>query len=91
MSPLVRRDLGLAVALTWLVTLAYLAVRPGGLLDLSVYRAGSRRLLDGASIYAQPSGDLPFTYPPFAALVLVPLAAFPALLAELAPSRPASS
>ena len=70
--------------MTWLVTLAYLAVRPGGLLDLSVYRAGSRRLLDGASIYAQPYGDLPFTYPPFAALVLVPLAALPTLLAELA-------
>lgn len=64
--------------------LTYLAVRPGGLLDLSVYRAGSQRLLDGASIYAQPYGDLPFTYPPFAALVMVPLAVLPAVLAELA-------
>lgn len=69
---------------TWLVTLIYLAVRPGGLLDLSVYRAGSQRLLDGASIYTQPYGDLPFTYPPFAALVMVPLAVIPTVVAELA-------
>lgn len=78
-----RRDPWLAVAATWLVTLTYLAARPGGLLDLSVYRAGSQRLLDGASIYAQPYGDLPFTYPPFAALVMVPLALTPTLVAEL--------
>ncbi|MEO5662115.1 MAG: glycosyltransferase 87 family protein [Nocardioides sp.] len=80
----VRRDLGVAVALTWLISLVHLTVRPGGLLDLSVYRAGSQRLLDGASIYAQPYGDLPFTYPPFAALVMVPLAVLPTVLAELA-------
>lgn len=79
-----RRHLGLAVAVTWLVTLVHLAARPGGQLDLSVYRAGSQRLLDGASVYAQPYGDLPFTYPPFAALVMVPLAVLPAQLAELA-------
>ncbi|WP_310528444.1 glycosyltransferase 87 family protein [Nocardioides sp.] len=81
--PAVRRDLGVAVALTWLVTLAYLAVRPGGLLDLNVYRAASERLLDGASIYSQPYGDLPFTYPPIAAIVMVPLAVLPTVLAEL--------
>lgn len=84
MPPPVRRDLGIAVALTWLVTLVFLEARPGGLLDLSVYRAGSQRLLDGASLYAQPYGDLPFTYPPFAALVMVPLAVLPSVLAELA-------
>lgn len=66
------------------MTLGYLASRPGGLLDLSVYRAGAQRLLDGASIYSQPYGDLPFTYPPFAALAMVPLAALPTVLAELA-------
>lgn len=66
-----------------MVTLVHLAARPGGQLDLSVYRAGSQRLLDGASVYAQPYGDLPFTYPPFAALVMVPLAVLPATLAEL--------
>ncbi len=79
-----RRDLGSAVALTWLASLAVLAVRSGGMLDLAVYRAGAQRLLDGASIYTQPYGDLPFTYPPFAALALVPLAVLPAVLAELA-------
>lgn len=81
--PAARRDLGIAVGLTWLVTLACLAARPGGLLDLSVYRAGAQRLIDGTSIYAQPYGDLPFTYPPFAALVMVPLAMLPTVLAEL--------
>ena len=65
------------------MTLLYLGWRPGGLLDLSVYRAGAQRLLDGVSIYAQPYGDLPFTYPPFAALVMVPLAMLPTMLAEL--------
>lgn len=78
-----RRDLGLAVALTWLASLAFLAARSGGLLDLTVYRAGAQRLLDGTSIYSQPYGELPFTYPPFAALVMVPLAVLPTVLAEL--------
>lgn len=84
MLPAGHRDLALAVALTWLASLGLLAARTGGLLDLAVYRAGAQRLLDGASIYSQPYGELPFTYPPFAALVMVPLAVLPAALAELA-------
>ncbi|UUZ58789.1 glycosyltransferase 87 family protein [Nocardioides sp. B-3] len=83
MLPAGRRDLALAVALTWLASLAVLAVRSGGLLDLAVYRAGAQRLLDGTSIYTQPYGELPFTYPPFGALVMVPLAVLPTVLAEL--------
>lgn len=66
------------------MTVAWLAMRAEPLLDLAVYRAGAHRLLDGASVYAHTPGDLPFTYPPFAALTFVPLALLPGWLAELA-------
>jgi alpha-1,2-mannosyltransferase len=47
--------------------------------DLRVYRAGAQAFLDGTDIYRPPqiSTDLPFTYPPFAAIVMVPLAVLP--------------
>lgn len=50
-----------------------------GMIDLRVYRMGGSVLLDRASLYdAQLAGSgLPFTYPPFAAVVMVPLAAVP--------------
>jgi len=58
------------------------------LVDLQVYRAGARALVHGHDIYrARPTGsDLPFTYPPFAALVFVPLALLPDLAARVAMS-----
>ena len=40
--------------------------------DLGVYRAGAAAVLDGRSLYGDRPG-LPFTYPPFAADVFVPL------------------
>lgn len=48
---------------------------PFRLADLIVYRQGGLDVLSGRDIY-QPvrDGDLPFTYPPFAALVFAPLA-----------------
>lgn len=48
-----------------------------GMIDLRVYRMGGSVLLDRASLYdAQlPGSGLPFTYPPFAAIAMVPLAA----------------
>ncbi|MGC4944053.1 glycosyltransferase 87 family protein [Kribbella sp. DT2] len=51
----------------------------GGMIDLRVYRMGGSVLLDRASLYdAQlPGSGLPFTYPPFAAIAMVPLAAVP--------------
>jgi alpha-1,2-mannosyltransferase len=47
------------------------------LVDLDVYRSGGQALLRGAPLYdflTQPPQLLPFTYPPFAALLAVPLA-----------------
>ncbi|TDO51383.1 alpha-1,2-mannosyltransferase [Kribbella sp. VKM Ac-2527] len=51
----------------------------GGMIDLRVYRMGGSVLLDRADLYdAQlPGSGLPFTYPPFAAIAMVPLAAVP--------------
>ncbi|RAY14614.1 hypothetical protein DPM19_12675 [Actinomadura craniellae] len=46
------------------------------LVDLDVYRSGGEVLLRGAPLYdflTQPPQLLPFTYPPFAALLAVPL------------------
>ncbi|MFC5260768.1 glycosyltransferase 87 family protein [Kribbella qitaiheensis] len=50
-----------------------------GMIDLQVYRMGGSVLLDRESLYdAQlPGSGLPFTYPPFAAIAMVPLAAVP--------------
>ena len=51
-------------------------------LDLSVYRVGSRAWLQGRHLYGRlpatsASSHLPFTYPPFAAVALAPLAVLP--------------
>ena len=54
--------------------------------DLYVYRYGGRAVLDGLSLYEadDPVTGYPFTYPPFAAVVMVPLALLPvSLLAAL--------
>jgi alpha-1,2-mannosyltransferase len=50
-----------------------------GMIDLRVYRMGGSVLLDRGSLYdAQLAGSgLPFTYPPFAAIAMLPLAAVP--------------
>lgn len=58
------------------------AVR-GGLVDLTVYRYGGRAVLDGLAVYAadDPVTGYPFTYPPFAAVVMVPLALVPGWVA----------
>ena len=59
------------------------AVR-GDLTDLFVYRYAGRAVLDGLDVYGtrDPVMGLPFTYPPFAAVVLVPLALVPQWLAD---------
>ena len=51
----------------------------GGFTDLFVYRFGGRAVLDAGALYAadDPVTGLPFTYPPFAALLFVPLAPWP--------------
>jgi alpha-1,2-mannosyltransferase len=54
-----------------------------GLKDLLVYQYGGRAVLDGLSVVGSrdPATGLRFTYPPFAAIVMVPLAQLPAWLA----------
>ncbi|KQU69423.1 hypothetical protein ASC58_05965 [Phycicoccus sp. Root101] len=44
------------------------------LADVAVYVRGGHALLDGADLYAVRDQVLPFTYPPFAAVLFVPLA-----------------
>jgi len=55
------------------------------MVDLAVYRAGGRAVLDGRALYTMhaPGTGLPFTYPPFAALAFVPLAAIGVGLGQL--------
>jgi alpha-1,2-mannosyltransferase len=43
--------------------------------DIGVYRMGGAAVLHGGSLYRLRAGALPFTYPPFAAVVLTVLAA----------------
>ena len=52
-------------------------------LDGRVYRDAARALLDRGEIYSGRFQDLPFTYPPFALLVFVPLALVPSDVAAL--------
>ena len=54
--------------------------------DLSVYRYGAHAALDGLSPYAthDPATGYPFTYPPFAAVAMTPLALVPVWLAAAA-------
>ena len=47
------------------------------LTDLSVYLGAVSGLADGASLYAFSRGAAPFTYPPFAALLVTPLTWLP--------------
>jgi alpha-1,2-mannosyltransferase len=69
-----------AVAVIW-----WLLDRPLGI-DSAVYRAAGFAVSHGEPLYAPLSylpgwaPELPFTYPPFAAVVFVPLAALPAQL-----------
>ncbi|MET0695411.1 MAG: glycosyltransferase 87 family protein [Propionibacteriaceae bacterium] len=52
------------------------------MVDLDVYRRAGLLLLQGGNIYDLP-GQLPFLYPPFAALLAVPLALLPATLVQI--------
>lgn len=55
------------------------------LLDLDVYRLGGEALLHGGDLYEfrEPTNNLPFTYPVFAALLFVPYAVMPLWLAKV--------
>jgi alpha-1,2-mannosyltransferase len=58
----------------------------GGLTDLFVYRHAGQRVLDELPVYGvrDPVMDLPFTYPPFGALVMVPVGLVPQWVADAA-------
>lgn len=60
----------------------WLHIAPGGEpafhLDLRVFRAGAQALLNGVPLYAEPlpvggGREMPFTYPPVAAVLFIPL------------------
>ena len=67
----------LVAAVSWPVTTAVRHPDRLGMIDLAVYRAGGAALAAGDPLYsAHPEHSaLPFTYPPFAGLLCVPLAA----------------
>ena len=73
----------LLTGLTPVVALVVVAAVVGALhtdfADLSVYRYGGRSVLDGLPLYDadDPVTGYPFTYPPFAAVAMVPLALLP--------------
>ncbi len=76
----------LLTGLTPVVALVVVAAIAGALhrdfADLFVYRYGGRAILDGLPLYEadDPVTGYPFTYPPFAAVVMVPLALLPVWL-----------
>lgn len=53
-----------------------------GFIDLDVYRYGGASLVDGVPLYVglDPATGLPFTYPPFAAALMAPLALVPSVV-----------
>src|SRR3954469_12712116 len=83
--PLLRSRVltGPAPMLLLVVVAAVAAAVRGGFTDLLVYQYGGRAMLDGLPVYdsGAPANGLPFTYPPFGAVVMAPLALLPAWLA----------
>ena len=74
---------GPAPVLVLVVGAAVAGALRGGFKDLSVYVYGGRAVIDSLPVYlsVDPVTGLHFTYPPFAAVVMVPLALLPTWLA----------
>ena len=72
---------GLWVAATTFVGGTFIPWRPH-MVDLDVYRSAGATLLEGGDFYTLP-GPLPFLYPPFAALLAVPLTVLPSAAVEI--------
>jgi alpha-1,2-mannosyltransferase len=69
---------GVAIAVCVAASIVLPMLWQHSLVDLKVYRLGGRTLLDDASaLYDARLAGLPFTYPPFAAIVMVPFALIP--------------
>ena len=71
-------SLNLAAAAIYLVHVGHRIGLDGYRIDLDVYRTGARVLLRGGDLYGRlprlgDGHELPFTYPPFAALTFIPL------------------
>jgi len=71
-------SLNLAAAAIYLVHVGHRIGLDGYRIDLDVYRTGARVLLRGGDLYGLlprlgDGHELPFTYPPFAALTFIPL------------------
>ena len=87
---LTRRQLRLlTLAIALFVACAIVGAVAGiwrGYIDLQVYRAGARVWLDGGNLYGPMPKvmglELPFTYPPLAALFFAPLVLMPLYCAE---------
>jgi alpha-1,2-mannosyltransferase len=79
----VRTVLGQLPVLALVLAAAVWAALRGDFTDLFVYQYAGQSVLDGVSVYASddPVTGLPFTYPPFAAVLMLPLAPLPAWLA----------
>ncbi|MGV1035569.1 MAG: glycosyltransferase 87 family protein [Candidatus Nanopelagicales bacterium] len=78
------RSVAIATIGVLAVVLAAWHAIPNAASDFDVYRQGGRVLLHGGSLYADVSVgslDLPFTYPPFAAVFFLPFALLPAKVA----------
>jgi alpha-1,2-mannosyltransferase len=73
---------GAAPVLVLVLAAALVGALRGGFTDLFVYRYGGRAVLEGLPLFdaRDPVTGLRFTYPPFAAVVMVPLAVLPARL-----------
>jgi alpha-1,2-mannosyltransferase len=54
-----------------------------GLVDLDVYLKAARTLQGGGDIYNLPDGSLPFLYPPFAAILAVPMTWLPHTVVQM--------
>jgi alpha-1,2-mannosyltransferase len=74
---------GPAPVLLLVVAAAIAGALRGGFTDLLVYQFGGQSVLDGVTAFdaRDPLTGLRFTYPPFAAVLMVPLAILPAWLA----------
>lgn len=73
---------GLACLVSFAAVWAAQRMADVSLIDVMVYRAQGQAVLDGRDLYAlrATDADLPATYPPFAALLFVPLALLDASL-----------
>jgi alpha-1,2-mannosyltransferase len=69
---------GVAIAVCGAASIVLPMLWQHSLVDLKVYQLGGRTLLDDASaLYDARLAGLPFTYPPFAAIVMIPFALIP--------------